>query len=60
MQFFIGCQISLPQWSLVIPNPMVMIVTQTVAHYFPYTVGADGSLTGGQVVELTVRWQPVP
>ena len=55
MQFFIGCGVRLPQWCLVIPNPTVLVVTQTVAHYIPYIVADDGSLRGGEVVELTVR-----
>jgi len=54
MQLFIGCNVSLPQWSLVIPNPTVLVVTQTVAHYFAYVIDADGSLRGGEVVELTI------
>ncbi|MDZ4802707.1 MAG: hypothetical protein SGI92_31485 [Bryobacteraceae bacterium] len=52
MQFFIGCKVNLPQWSLVIPNPTVLVLTQEVAHYFPYVVADDGSLSGGAVVEL--------
>jgi len=55
MQFFIGCEVSLPQWSLVIPNPTVLVITQKVAHYFPNVVAEDGSLRGGEVVELTMR-----
>jgi len=54
MQLFIGCEVSLPQWSLVIRNPTVLAVTQTVAHYFPYVIDADGALRGGEVVELTM------
>ena len=54
MQFFIGCEVSLPQWSLVIPNPTVLVITQKVAHYYPYVVAEDGSLRGGEVVELTM------
>ena len=55
MQFFIGCEVSLHQWSLVIPNPTAIVVTQTVAHYFPYIIGSDGSLRGGEAVELTIE-----
>ena len=55
MQFFIGCEVSLPQWLLVVPNPTVLMVTQTVAHYFPYVVDEDGGLRGGEIVELTMR-----
>jgi hypothetical protein len=55
MQFFIGCKVSLPQWSLVIPNPTVLVLTQKVAHYFPYVVADDESLRGGAVVELKIR-----
>ena len=54
MQFFIGCEVSLPQWSLVIPNPTVLVITQKAAHYYPYEVAEDGSLRGGEVVELTM------
>ena len=52
MQFFIGCEVSLPRWALVIPNPTVLVTTQKVAHYYPYVVAEDGSLRGGEVVEL--------
>jgi hypothetical protein len=55
MLFFIGCEVSLPQWSLVIPNPTVLVLMQTVAHYFPYVVSDDGSLRGGEIVELTIK-----
>ncbi len=55
MQFFMGCEVSLPQWSLVIPNPTVLVITQKVAHYYPYVVAEDGSLRGGEVIELTMK-----
>lgn len=44
MQFLIGCEVNLPQWSLVIPNPTVLALTQEVAQYFPYVVADDRSL----------------
>ena len=53
MQFFIGCEAGLPQWSLVISNPTVLVLTQKVAHYYPYVMADDGILRGGEVVELT-------
>ena len=54
MRFFIGCKVSLPEWSLVIPNPTVLIVRQTIAHYYTYAAEPDGSLRGGEVVELNI------
>ena len=54
MQFFIGCEVRLPQWSLVISNPTILVLTQKVAHYYPYVVAEDGSLRGGEVIELTM------
>jgi hypothetical protein len=55
MQFFVGCKVTLPQWSLVIPNPTVLIVRQTIAHYYTYVTEPDGSLRGGEVVELNIQ-----
>ena len=55
MQLFVGCKVTLPQWSLVIPNPTVLIVRQTIAHYYTYVTEPDGSLRGGEVVELNIQ-----
>ena len=52
MWLFWGFEISLPQWSLRIPKPTTPIVSQSVAHHFPYITAEDGSMKGGVVVEL--------
>ena len=58
MQFFAGCEVTLPQWRLVLgDNPTVLFVQQVSAHFFAYTEGKDGRLTGGEVVQLRVATQ---
>jgi hypothetical protein len=55
MQFFAGCKVALPQWTLVLgENPTVLFVEQVSAHLFAYTEGDNGRFTGGEIVPLRV------
>ena len=55
MQFFAGCKVALPQWTLVLgENPTVLFVEQVSAHFFAYTEGDNSRFTGGEIVPLRV------
>ena len=60
MQFFSGCNDTLPQWRLILgDNPTVLFLEQpqVSAHFFPYKEGDRGQLTGGEVVTLATLLQ---
>jgi hypothetical protein len=55
MQLFSSCKTRLPQWRLILgPNPTVLHVEQSSAHFFGYVRDEKGRLVGGEAIEMRV------